>query len=302
LNTFRDAMRSKDFVVTATLPLTDRSDASDIRAMVAMLRDSVDALQVGGDRDAVGHIDAIAAASLVIGNGVDAVVHLDCRDRNRLALKAALLGLAATGVTSVVLSRGRKLPDTLRGKVKGVFDTKTIQLIEMAHYIGSDAALEAPPDTYIGSRVSVIRPGDDWEAREARKRIDAGARFLQAQPCLNLRMLKSYADRLVALKITHRATFVADIPVLKSTESIQRIKGHYPGARIPRRVVRRLAAARDSQEEGITVAAEALRDCAAIPGVSGANLVGADDPAVIAEVLGRAAVQGRAAAAPTGKG
>jgi methylenetetrahydrofolate reductase (NADH) len=288
LNTFREAMRSKDFVLTATLPLKLTGTAGDIRATAESLRDAVDAVHIAGDRAATGLMDALAVARIVIDAELDAVVHLDCRDRNRVGLQGELLGLAALGVTSVVLSRGQKLPDELRGKVKGVFDTGTLQLIEMCRRVGADPARVSPPGTYVGCRVSAMRPAEDWKAGAAQKRIDAGVQFLQALPCLNMGMLKAYVEKLIALRITHRASILVDVPVLDSVEAAQRIKDDYPGARIPRRIVRRLASARDGRAEGIAIVADALRELRKMPGVAGANLILDDEPGTAAEIVAAA--------------
>jgi 5,10-methylenetetrahydrofolate reductase len=281
-------MRSKDFVLTATLPLQLTSTATEIRMAVEELREVVDAIHIAGDRAATGLMDTLAVARLVLDSGLDAVVHLDCRDRNRVGLQAALLGLAALGVTSLVLSRGQKLPDSLSGKIKGVFDTGTLQLIELCRRVGGNPARVSPPGTYIGCRVSAMRPAENWKAGTARKRIDAGVQFLQAQPCLNIGMLRAYIARLIALRITHRASILVDVPVLDSVEEAGRVKAEYPGARIPRRIVRRLASARDAREEGIAIAADALRELKAMPGVVGANLIFDNDPGIVAEVIGAA--------------
>ena len=285
LNTFREAMRSKDFVVTATLPLQLTTTAGEMRSAADRIREVVDAVHIVGDRPATGLMDPLAAARLVLDSDLDAVVHLDCRDRNRVGLQGALLGLAALGVTSLVLSRGQKLPDDLRGKVKGVFDTATLQLIDMCRRVGADASRVSPPGNYIGCRVSAIRPAEDWKASAAQKRIDAGVQFLQVLPCLNIGMLSSYVERLIALRITHRASILVDVPVLDSVEAAQRIKADYPGARIPRRIVRRLASAPDARAEGIAIAADALRELRAMPGVAGANLILDDEPGAVAEVV-----------------
>lgn len=281
-------MRSKDFVLTATLPLQLTATAADIRSAAGNLRELVDAVHIAGDRSATGLMDALAAARLVMDSGLDAVVHLDCRDRNRVGLQGVLLGLAALGVTSVVLSRGQKLPDDLRGKVKGVFDTGTLQLVEMCRRVGADPARVSPPGTYIGCRVSVMRPAEDWKAGAAQKRIDAGVHFLQALPCLNMGMLQAYVAKLIALRITHRASILVDVPILDSVAAAERVKADYPGARIPRRIVRRLASARDTRAEGVAIAADALRELRAMPGVAGANLLLDDDPKSVAEVVAAA--------------
>jgi len=98
LKTFRDASRKKDRVISAALPLRSTSNASDIRDAASILAPVVDAVQVGDNRYAPGHMSPLAAASIVLESGLDAVVSLSCRDRNRIALQADILGAAALGV------------------------------------------------------------------------------------------------------------------------------------------------------------------------------------------------------------
>ncbi|MGH8194148.1 MAG: methylenetetrahydrofolate reductase, partial [Woeseiaceae bacterium] len=114
MHTFRDAVRSKDFVVTAQLPLDPASTARDVRASVDALHGIVDALQISDNHDARPHLAPLAAASLVLQSGMDALVHMSCRDRNRIALQSDLMGAAALGVTSLILTRGEKLPASLK--------------------------------------------------------------------------------------------------------------------------------------------------------------------------------------------
>jgi methylenetetrahydrofolate reductase (NADPH) len=278
-------MRSKDFVFTAEIPRQAATTAGDVKTIIETLRPVVDAVQIENDHAALGHVDPLAIASIAIGLGVDPVLHLSCRDRNRIGLQSSLLGAALIGVSSVMLMQGQKLPDTLRGKVKGVFDTTAIQLIEMARMIGVDSSRPGSTELYIGSRVSVIRPGADWQASKLEKRVAAGAKFLLTSPCLNTRMLRSYVARLVALKITHRASLLVDVPLLSSAQMVKDVRESRPGSRIPKDVVQALAAAENPAAEGYRICRDAIIEMKTIPGVSGVNIIYAGDPDAVAELI-----------------
>jgi len=157
--------------------------------MVAELAPAVDAVQVIDDREAAGHMSSLAAASIILRHGVDPVVHLTARDRNRVALQAELLGAAALGVTSLVISRGEKLSrkEYLRGK--GVFDTNETRFIGMAGRINEETALISPPGFMVGTYVTVFDPAASWEATRIVESLDAGVNVLYTQPCLNMRLL-----------------------------------------------------------------------------------------------------------------
>ncbi len=289
--TFRDAIRTRDFVVTATLPLRPGWGREQVHAHVDALKQHVHAVQIGDDARAEGHMHVLAAASITLRRDMDAVVHLGCRDRNRVALEGALRGAAGLGITSLLLSRGQKLPDALRGKVKGVFDTEPPQLFELARRLGAEIDDLEGHGFFFGTPVSVMKPSEDWQALKVRERIDAGAGFLQTRPCLNMNMLHAYMRGIVSLKLSHRTSFVVEIPILGSADAALETRNAHPGARIPDEVVRRLSSGPDPVDVGIEIASDMLSNVAAMPGVSGANLVYEDDPGLVASVIESAAVE-----------
>lgn len=248
------------------------TSVDDIEQSVDVLSSFADALHVVDDREATGHMSSLAAAAIALRNGCDAVLHMTSRDRNRVALQADMLGAAALGITSLVITRGEKLPreDFLRGK--GVFDTQESRLMAMAKRISEESTLVSPPGFVIGTYVSAFSPAEDWEATRIGQSIDAGALFLQTQPCLNARVLRNYAEKLVELRITHRASLIVDIPLLASAEIARELKKKRPGRLIPDDAKKRLAAATDELETGVSLCSAMLAEAAKIPGVSGANI------------------------------
>ncbi len=292
MKTFREAMRTEDFVLTATLPLRQSTTRQQIEAHADALRPMVRAIQVGDNWHAEGHMDVLAVASILLRQEIDPVVHLSCRDRNRLALQGGLLGAAALGVTSLLLGRGQKLPDRLRGKVKGVFDTKPAQLFELAERFGATIEEANGEGFYVGAAVAAIRPQDDWRAAKIQHRIESGIRFVQIRPCLNIAMLRSYMQGIVRLKLSHRAAFIVELPVLASVKAARELRDSHPGIRIPKQLLSQIAVAADPRRAGIDIAADALTKIASIPGISGANILYDGDPAIVADIVSAAKIGG----------
>lgn len=232
----------------------------------------------------------LAAASISLQRGADVIVHVSCRDRNQIALQGTLRGAAGLGVSSLLLSRGQKLPDALRGKVKGVFDTEPPQLFDLARRLGDELDDLGSKGFFFGTPVSVLRPPGDWQAQQVQERIDAGAGFLQTRPCLNTDMLKSYMRGIVSLKLSHRTSFIVELPILTSSDFARETKNAHPGVRVPDELVRQISSSPDPVTAGIDLASEALSELLSIPGVSGANLVYDDDPGVVAAVIEKAGV------------
>lgn len=272
LKRFRDQLRRRDFVISASLPLAPATTAREIRDGAAALKPHCDAIQVGDNHDVDGHMSSLAVASLARDAGVDTVVHLSCRDRNRVALQAEILGAAALGVTSLVLMRGDKLPGTTT-PARGVFQVDTIELIALAAAIGGNTHLVSPPGFKIGSRVLAFRPDKDWQATRVIEKVDAGASFLQTQPCLNPDICREYIARLIEMRLTHRVSVIVEVPVLTKTKALKAMKEHVPGAAIPDTVVKRLAKAESAVKEGIAIAAETIAALRNVPGVAGVNVV-----------------------------
>ncbi|MCH7830287.1 MAG: methylenetetrahydrofolate reductase [Proteobacteria bacterium] len=272
MHTFREAIGRKDLVVSADLPLRPTSTASDIAAAVAVLAPVVDAVQLDDNREAAGNMSALAAASLVMKSGLDAIVHMTCRDRNEMALQADLLGAAALGITTLLLARGEKLSGskTLRGK--GVFDIRATRLTEMAKWINDKTDLVSAPGFLIGTLIAVFDPDEDWEASRIQEKIDVGARFLQTQPCLNVELLRRYMKELVTRKVLRRASVIVEVPLLTSRELARDYKIANPSALLPEASVARIMAASDATAEGIAVCAAVLKELGSIPGVAGANI------------------------------
>lgn len=272
MKTFRDALKQKDFVVTADLPLHPTTSRANLEASLAALAAVVDAVQLIDDREILGHMSALAAAAIALQNGVDAVLHLTGRDRNRVALQAELVGAAVLGVTSLIIQRGEKLPtkDGLRGK--GVFDTRETRLTEMARRVGEESGLVTAPGFLIGAYVTAFSPSEDWQAKRITETVDAGTRLIITQPCLNAPLLMRYMAKVVERKILHRASLVVEVPLLTSRDDARDYKLKNPSALIPDATLAAIIAAEDAKAEGIRVCGEMLATLKTIPGVSGANI------------------------------
>jgi len=284
LNTFRDAVRHKDFVVTAELPLGADQAMQDLLDHLAVLRPVVDAVQVGCGEGVDVEIAALAAAGIARESGVDAIVHLASRDRNRIALQNDILGAAALGVTALIPRRGEKLPSSLRGRVKGVFDTKAVQLLTIARRVGENSEF-VEGGLFLGCLVSAFRPKQDWNAKLVKEKLDAGAGFIQTRPSVEFDIVRGYVSRLVSLRLTHRAAVIVGVPLLTSATAARTIGDRHPGATIPDEVIEQLANAADPRAEGVQLLAGMLAELATVPGVSGVAILDGTDCRAVAEAI-----------------
>ena len=281
MKTFREAIQKQDFVVTAELNLSRDSDTAAVIEQATILGAHVDAIQVPDSPDARVQMTPSAVSSILIQNGIEPIAHLSCRDRNRVALECELLSLGATGVTSVLLLRGDKLPENHRPKIKEVFELGGKKLIEAARALADDPTVSSVPDFCIGTVATVFTPWAAWHPSSLLARVEAGARFIQTQLCFDMAALRRYMTHLVDAQLTWRSAIIVSLATLPNAVTARWLRENLRGSRVPKKVVRRLEQARDPEQEGVAICAEILQELREIPGVSGAHLMTPGDPATI---------------------
>jgi methylenetetrahydrofolate reductase (NADPH) len=168
------------------------------------------------------------------------------------------------------------------------------ELIALAASFGGDEAARPGPEFFIGTSARVFRPNQEWQAEALGARAAAGARFLQTQLCFNVNVLRQYMQALVAARLTWRFSVIVSLAVLPSAVTAQWVKKNLSGSRVPKSVIRRLEQAADPVQEGIRICAEKMQEIAAIPGVSGINLMTTGDAAAIPAAIEASGLRSRA--------
>jgi 5,10-methylenetetrahydrofolate reductase len=290
VNTLGEVLKSGDFALTAKLSMARGQNAHDLLDEARLLAKSVDAIQIPDSAFARPHISSIAAAALLIKEGIDPVIHMNCRDRNRIAIQSDLLGAQALGVSNVLLMRGSNLPADHMPRTSNVYDLSAIDFIRTAAAIRDDEALAGgklpdAPELHIGAVATAFRPVEKWEPEKLMAKADAGAQFIQLQICMNVDAIRDYVARLVAAKLTWRFQVLAGVAIFPSAEAARELKKYRPDAAIPREIYDRLEQAENPQQEGINIAAEVLAELRKIPGVAGANLMTSGEPQSILDAI-----------------
>lgn len=283
-------MRTKDFAIAAEVYLRPETDATSLCEQAELLRNDVDAILLTDNQFGQLHMSTIAAASILLAAGVDPIVQLSCRNRNRIALISDLLGAAALGVTSLLLVTGERSPPDFKPKPKPVLDLSVTELIRIAATLKSDERLAYCPDFFIGGVVTPLRPKKSWKAKKLTEKVDAGAQFVQTHICMDTRVLSAYMNHLVTNKFIRRTSVIGAVAVLESVEDARWLMDNRPYVKIPTELLDRLKAADDPKAEGIRICAETLRAMAKIPGIAGANIMAARSLNTIPEVIREAGI------------
>jgi len=269
--TFKDSLRTKDFVITANANMAQAPDAKSLIRQGEILSPVVDAVQLTDDTQI--HMSGIAAAALLIQQGIDPIIHMNCRDRNRIALQKDVLGAAALGVTSALVMRGKKIPDSKKFGVRQVFDTTALEIMTYIQNLKQDEDVSFISDFLVGATAEIFDPGADWTPTSLIRKCDAGTNFVQLQICLDMGVVRNYMARIVASKLTRRVNFIMALSPLPSADVARWVRDNVKGALVPEPIIERMEQASDPESEGVEICAELLQELATIPGVSGANLL-----------------------------
>ncbi len=271
--TFKDSLKTNDFVLTAHVNLPRAPDAEAVIRQGEILRPAVDAVQLTDNPRAQVHMSGIAAAALLLQQGIDPIIHMTCRDRNRIALQSDLIGAAALGVTSVLLMRGKEIPDGKMLKVHNVFDTPAREIMAFIQNVKDAENDSLVSDFLVGATAIIFDPDADWTPDILSVKCDAGANFVQLQLCFDMDVARNYMARMVASKLTHRLYFIMALSPLPSVDVARWMRDNVVGALVPESIIERMEQASDPEREGVEICAELLQELATIPGVSGANLL-----------------------------
>ena len=260
-----EKIRAKTFAVTTELTPPKGIDLSDIFAKADALKGLVDGINLTESPRARMAIEPKSVARLLLDRGVEPIVQFTARDRNRIALQSDILGAAALGVSNVVFMTGDNPKNGDHPDAKPVFDLSTTEMLSAARTLrgGKDMAgneLKGAPDLFIGATANPGFQDLAAEVENTRRKIDAGAQFLQTQALYDAPSLIRYMQ---ALKSDNVALLVGIIP-LKSIKMATWLNGNVPGISVPDALLKEMASvAGDADAElrrGIEIAARIIKE------------------------------------------
>jgi 5,10-methylenetetrahydrofolate reductase len=275
------------FVVTGELTPPKGTDLTKLFASAELLRDSVDALNVTESPRARMAMDPRAVGKLLQDRGIEVIVQVTSRDRNRIAVQSDLLGAAALGLRNFVFMGGDSPAGGDHPDAKPVFDLTASGLLTAAEALrnGKDYAghaLQGTPELFLGATANPGAPKFDAEVENTRRKIDAGARLLQTQAVYHVDQLQRFID---AVKPDGVAILAGIIP-LKSEKSGPWLNANLPGVVVPRDMLDAMeGAARQgrARERGIELAAAVIRDMSRI--CQGVHIMAIGGEAEVPEIL-----------------
>lgn len=281
------------FVLTAEVvpPMSTRPEK--LLEVVNPLVGLADAANVTDGAGARAHLECVVAAHFMKQAGLEPILQLTGRDRNRIALQSSLVGAAALGLYNVMFLTGDDPKQGDQPDAKPVFDLDSSGLLRTAASIRDKGELphgqkvDGAAPFFIGASDVPVDPPADWQPTSLIKKLDAGAQFAQTQFCMDAGIVRRYIQRLGDLGVLDRVSILIGVAPLASAKSARWINGNLFGSIIPESIIDRLEKAEKPKAEGRRICVEFLQELAEIKGVGGAHVMAPLNesalPAVLAE-------------------
>jgi len=282
--------------VTAELGPPMSADGSEIIHKAHLLKGYCDAANITDCQTAVVRISSIAGAVLALREGLEPVMQMTCRDRNRIAMQADLLGAHALGIRNCLCIAGDHQKFSAAGRLKGhpgaknVYDVDTIQLVGILKNMRDEGLqqggdkLDVPPKFFIGASWTPGGEPLDFRPINLKKKVDAGADFIQTQGIFDVEVFKSQMQKARDLGLHERTAILGGIIVPRTAMMLKYMDSSVAGVSVPKSLIERMARARDAagddkkkakalqEEEGIRIAVELIHQVLEIPGVKGVHI------------------------------
>jgi methylenetetrahydrofolate reductase (NADPH) len=290
--TLAQRIEAGELVLTSELPSVDGGGTEAVRRGVAAAAPWVDAVNATDNTSAHAHASSLAVAIALRQLGVEPIMQLVCRDRNRLALEADLVGAGLHGVENVLALSGDVVSAGDEPDAHAVFDLDSMQLLRAAAGIAggrylSGRRFDDPPRFFLGA---VETPGSPTGVERAAAKVEAGARFFQLQICFDPGLLAAFLRDVRGLG----AAFLPSVPLVSSARGLRFMDEKVGGIDVPASTIDRVERAADEAEACLDVAVDLAERALELPGVAGLHLITFRGESGIARLCERLGIPARA--------
>ena len=294
-------LRAKIFAVTGELGPPQNADASIIRKKATLLKGNCDAVNLTDNQTAIVRMSSIAAASILIQEGLEPIIQMVCRDRNRLAMQSDLMGAYALGVRNLLCLSGDHQTFGNHPTAKNVFDIDSIQMIRMVKDMRDDKVFQCgeqikgvEPRFFVGAAAAPFAGPTEFRPYRLGKKVAAGASFIQTQLVYDIDAFKIFMQKVRSLGLHEKVYILAGVGPLKSPTMAKYMKESVPGILVPDVLIERMTAAGAAwkgkkpdelskedkkarseayKAEGIKICIELIQQLREIEGVAGAHIM-----------------------------
>jgi methylenetetrahydrofolate reductase (NADPH) len=297
----KKVLKADHFAVTAECGPPKGADPDVIRNKGNLLKGYVDSINVTDNQTGVVRLSSLAACAILREQGLDAVLQMVTRDRNRIALQSDVLGASALGIRNILCLSGDHQSLGNQEEAKGVFDVDSMQLLQIVRQmrdkgliLGGDQ-LSSTPELFIGAVENPFGDPQSYRVKRLAKKIKAGAEFIQTQCVYNLPRFKEFMGQVADAGLTERVFLLGGVTPLKSARMAEYMKNNVAGMDVPDGIIERMkgTAAKEQRQEGIRIAVETIQALREIKGVSGVHIMAIEWEEAVPEIVEKAGLMPR---------
>ncbi|HJT55456.1 MAG TPA: methylenetetrahydrofolate reductase C-terminal domain-containing protein [Ktedonobacteraceae bacterium] len=273
------ALNAGRFVITAELGPPRSANADVIRKKAELLRGKVAAINITDNSLGTARLSSLVGCLVLQEMGIEPILQMSCRDRNRIALQSELISAGALGIGNVLLLTGDHQRYGDDPEAMGVFDLDSNSLLALARRMRDNGELLSgqkiadPPRLLLGAAANPEGEPLDLQILRLQKKVAAGADFIQTQAVFDIDHFKQWMARVRSLGLHQEVKILVGILLLHSAERANFLREHVPGMRVSQAIVDRLANATDPKAEGKQMAQELIQSLAEIEGVAGIHVM-----------------------------
>jgi 5,10-methylenetetrahydrofolate reductase len=282
------------FAVTSEIGPPKGTSTDFVRKTADQLKSCCDAMNVTDNQTAIVRMSSLAACALLRQMGIDAVMQMVTRDRNRLAMQSDVLGAVALGIRNLLCLSGDHQKFGNHPTAKNVHDIDSIQLTQMVRtmrdeglFMSGDKVSGDVP-LFIGCAANPFADPFEFRVLRLAKKIRAGADFIQTQAVFDLPRFAAWMDMVRDQGLHEKVHILAGIIPMKSAGMARYMKKYVAGLMIPDELVKRMEHASDAKDEGVSIACELIEQVRDVPGVRGVHIMAVAWEEVVPEIVSKA--------------
>jgi 5,10-methylenetetrahydrofolate reductase len=287
-------LESSSFAVTAEAGPPKGTSAAVVQRKAGLLRHCCDAVNVTDNQTAIVRMSSLAGCTLLKQQGVDPVMQIVVRDRNRIAIQSDILGAVALGIGNILCLSGDHQQFGNHPTAKNVFDIDSIQLIQTLKNMRDEKqflcgeAISGEVPLYIGAAANPF--ADPFEFRVVRlaKKVKAGADFIQTQAVYDVTKFTKWMEMVCERGLDGQTHILAGVIPIRSVGMARYMRDYVSGVSVPDEIITRLEEAKSAKEEGLKIALEIIEQIKEIPGVHGIHIMAVGWEDIVPEIVERA--------------
>ena len=285
------------FAVTAEIGPPKSASAESVRRHAKEMRGSADAFNLTDNQTAMSRMSSIACAMVLIQEGLEPVVQMTCRDRNRIAMQSDILGASALGVRNVLCISGDHQTFGNMKEAKNVYDVDSVQELMILRKMRDEGKLwsgdelEVAPELFLGAAANPFADPFEFRVTRLAKKVKAGADFIQTQSIYDMERFERWMALVRARGLHERVHIIAGVMPLKSHKVALYMKNKVAGMIVPDAIVERLKNAKDPKEEGVRLCVEQIEHLRTIEGVRGVHIMAVAWEEKVPEIVHRAGLR-----------